>query len=726
MRLNQVLVKSPKAGGLKVSADAAILEADAARDPRFLREQPDEGLEFTDDAGNVMTREVDEADIAARQQLEAEMYEARKADLAEQAGEVERAKAAAASEKLSWRDWIAKNEKNPRDPKVKAEYEAYQKGEIIDYPPGKQPGRGKKKPGLPYRDITPMAKFARRSISNIRRAAPRAGRRLQSFVDTWDEKKARWIDDFRTAKKTIRDNGMDEDSIIRFLDGEEVHLPEPELKAAMQIRRHLREIAAEADANEVLIGKRAAYFPHMMPAAGKTKAGKVKGTKFPPGRGRVEPHIEMGRTSKRKDWVRDLDVLDNYADNTARRISEAAHLGKKHQKLAAEFAKYEDISPEQTKWLKRSIQQITHGPAARTAGGVESGVRLTAALLDLPLAAIYQPGQITATIVSGGLRNSLKAVGKMMVDPGFRKAMQKGAARSGATLPDVVQELAGRVGKASFMKGYLHGIPKLDRAMRVHAFATGEMLLGQADKGSKGARKLLDKLGFEGVDTKVLTPEAVGRKLSDKTQFRTGPAEKPLWASETGLGRFAWQYQHFAYQWGIFVGDVVRKQGIGGMLKLAIAGGLAGEVVGDIRSILKGYGLEDEEMGKRYALDDPEGYLKAITTRSKRFPLDHPVHRALQNFFMVGGAGIWFERGAGMALYPSELGDFGAAFPATRRPIEAAGAIIEAAKAGDVDPISDELIHQIPGIGYSEWTRALTEDKRRTRKRKSRTRTRNR
>jgi hypothetical protein len=143
------------------------------------------------------------------------------------------------------------------------------------------------------------------------------------------------------------------------------------------------------------------------------------------------------------------------------------------------------------------------------------------------------------------------------------------------------------------------------------------------------------------------------------------------------------------------------------MAKLAIAGGLIGEVVGDVRAIAKGYGLEDEEMGKKYDVGDWKGYFKAISTRSKRFPLDHPLHRALQNFFMIGGLGIFFERGAGMALYPDEVGDLGSAFPASRRPIEAVGAITEAARAGDVEPLIEEGIHQIPGVGYSGWTELL-------------------
>jgi hypothetical protein len=659
--------------------------------------------------------------------LEADaMRQAQKEAVTAEAGRVEAEKAAAAGEKLTWKEWVDKNYPEGRGSKRQQtlinEYNKYKK-DIIE-----EGVATYKDPGIPYKPITLASKVFRRSLQNIKHAAPQAGGRLERFVDLWDTKKADWIEDFKTTRKQIRKEKLDEESIIKYLDGqiEETALSEAERIAAREIRKVLDTIAAEAkqvdvasisdEGYEVLMPKgRKSYFPHYFEAAGGKKPGDIS-TKIPPGRGKTEVHLEKHRTSKRKDWVKNLDVLEKYADQTARRISESVMLGKKHEKLWEDFAKYADIDTSQNIWLKKAIRQITQGPEVRTAGKLESGFRLATAWMDLPLAAFYQPGQITSTIVKGGLKSSGKALGKLLTDPGFRRAMQKGAAKSGATLPDVIQELAGvvkgRRGRISkFFKGKLWGIPTADKAMRIHAYAVGDVLLKYAKKGDKGARKLIDQLGFEDMSLSSLDTPMVGRKLSDVTQFRTGPAEKPFWASETGWGRIAYQYQHFAYQWGNLVGDIYKTQGPKGMGKLLIAGGLIGEAIGDIRSIFKGFGLEDEELGERYEKGDIKGYFNAITNRSKRFPFDHPLHRALQNFFMVGGLGIFFERFADLALRPAEIGDVGTVFPAARRPTELATAAAKAVVDRDVEPIKEAIPGLLPGgFGYSGWAKWLEEE----------------
>ena len=78
-----------------------------------------------------------------------------------------------------------------------------------------------------------------------------------------------------------------------------------------------------------------------------------------------------------------------------------------------------------------------------------------------------------------------------------------------------------------------------------------------------------------------------------------------------------------------------------------------------------------------------------------------------------------FERLAGIGLYPDELKDMGAVMPALRRPGELIGGGFEAIKQGDVEPIIEEGIHQIPGIGYSAWTEGMIGgDEERTRPRR--------
>jgi hypothetical protein len=602
----------------------------------------------------------------------------------------------------------------------------------IDYiPPGKAPKPKRVRAPLEkYKDIKWYDK-ARRSLSNIERSAPEAGKKIRAFVDEWDANKARWIEDFRTLRKVVKDNAdMDAEKIVRYLDewdtakAKALKLSPDELGVARQYQAVLSRIADEAEASKILVGRRSKYFPHRFAGPGRYKQAKVDRPRGPGG-GRVDPNLEIPRKKDptRKDWIKSLDILDNYADDVSRRIAEANNLGRKHEKLARAYAKYKDMSPDQVKFHKKAIAQITRSGAIREAAGpIETTIRTATAWLDLMNAAIYQPGQMTATMVKGGFRNSVVALSKIITDPAFRKTISKGARRSGATLPDVVQELAGNLkgtNKATrtwnkYMKGKMWGIPTLDKAMRYHAYAVGDVLLKQADQGKLGARKLLDQLGFEKIETRMLQPEMVGRKLSDVTQFRMGAAEKPLWATNTMAGRFAYQYGHFAYQWGILVRDIYKTQSFTGIAKLMIAGGLAGEIVGNLRALSKGFGFEDlidDKELREIPLDDPDGYLRAFTTRTRRFPLDHPIHRALQNFAMVGGLGVFFERFAEMALRPSEWSDIGTVFPAARRPAAILEGITEAAREGDVEPLLETGKDILPGgLGYSGWAEMLGEE----------------
>jgi hypothetical protein len=251
----------------------------------------------------------------------------------------------------------------------------------------------------------------------------------------------------------------------------------------------------------------------------------------------------------------------------------------------------------------------------------------------------------------------------------------------------------------------------MDKQQRIVAYAVGETMLSEAQAGNKGAMKTLRGLGFT-EDLKTLSPDTVGKRLSDKTQFRTGAAEKPLWASNNEFGKFAYQYKHFAYQWGIMVKDLVRERNFGAIAKMMVVSGVGmGEVVGDIRAVIKGYDpFMDKELQKT-SHGDPIGYLKALTTRSKRFPLTHPIHRLLQNWGMTGGFGLLTEEIFETIQRPSDMDSLSGIIPIARRPIGAIQAIGTAASRGEVEPITDEMLHQIPGVGWSAWTKAMTDPK---------------
>jgi hypothetical protein len=144
-----------------------------------------EGVRVGDDVARVEG----DADAAI---LEADaMRQAQKEAVTAEAGRVEAEKAAAAGEKLTWKEWVDKNYPEGRGSKRQQtlinEYNKYKK-DIIE-----EGVATYKDPGIPYKPITLASKVFRRSLQNIKHAAPQAGGRLERFVDLWDNKKADWI-----------------------------------------------------------------------------------------------------------------------------------------------------------------------------------------------------------------------------------------------------------------------------------------------------------------------------------------------------------------------------------------------------------------------------------------------------------------------------------------------------------------------------------------------------
>jgi hypothetical protein len=634
------------------------------------------------------------------------------------------------AEKLSWSEWVGQKYPDgiPKHLRRQAqkEYQDYAKtfthaegpkkgGPPSTDLPSKAPGKPKKKPRARY--ISRVRMMFGRTLANLEYALPKAGERLKQFVNWWEGQSASTIYDLKQYKKAVRalpDAKNAEQRIISYLDGDQVAwADQKELKLALEIRAQLRNIAQHAENYGVMsdLGPRKTYFPHIFEKdwAGPGEIGPT-GRKARKAGGQQYGHLEKHRESDAENWIRNLDVLEGYADNAWRRISEAIFLGKKHQKIRKLVNSYDirgkgalDPTRKQTDYIKKSIDTITQ--TAQSDPRL-SRLRYAFALLDLPLAAIYQPAQATATAAMAGVWRSIKVAAQLAVQPKFRAAMRESAERSGALRPDVVMELAANAARTSTttgpLKGFMWGIPTLDKAVRVHAFAVGEAVHAAALKGNKHAKNLLETLGFKNFeDPKTIGADQVGLRLSNKTQFRTGPAQKPLWAS-TEMGRFVWQYKHFAYHWGILTRDMfmmAMRGNPGPLVKTITIGGLiTGEVVGDIRATLKGYDpFMDRDIP--YDPDEPEVWLHAVLDRSRRVPISHPLPRILQNWFMIGGAGLFAET----LLEPflrEGWGELGSFVPASRRPLELLEGVTQSTAAGDVEPLTRKLVQQTPVWGY--------------------------
>jgi len=208
------------------------------------------------------------------------------------------------------------------------------------------------------------------------------------------------------------------------------------------------------------------------------------------------------------------------------------------------------------------------------------------------------------------------------------------ALKASALTPDIGIEALGAVRGKWTGGGYMHGIPTMDKAMRVHAFRVGELLHRDAVSGNKGALKSLERLGIK--DASKATPDQVGKLLSDKTQFRTGTLDLPLWSSSP-LGRTATMYTGFMYQHTKFAMGLWRNpiKNAAAIARFAVIGSVAGEAVNDIRSGAKFQNILGNEKFKRKEAD----WIDVL--KNKRIPLTSPLKREIQNLAILGGIGVF-------------------------------------------------------------------------------------
>lgn len=532
--------------------------------------------------------------------------------------------------------------------------------------------------------------------------------------------------------------------VIEILDGKTLideTTPTNVKQAAINYRAMLDQVwrdAVAAGVRKATDLKRQNYFPHKF--AEGWDDNLVQNLHLDKNWNLRESSLEKARLSKRADYRRDLDVMDEYFLSAYRRISEVQNFGKRLQVLRR-FARKHVADKQTAEWLQTNIRRIMGREHPGSFDRFSGHVRHVQALTDLGLAGFYQPIQAINTTLYGGLGRSVRALAKIATD---KPNEVYDAIRSGSLTPDITQELIqGAYGAREHLptraaQKFMWGIPTIDKWTRIHANTVGKMMVGDALKGSKGALKDINGLGF---DFKTLDelkaamdkdPELglkVGKELSDKALFRTGTAELPGWASSTP-GKLATQYTRFMYRHSLFVKDIFAQAGKGNVRPLARLLTVApvmipamAEVLYPIREGLRelarqgvaGEGLDlqrvaGEALGDENLWDEEIQWYHIL--RNKRIPLTHPLMRALQNTTMWGGIGIFqlaLERAMGSSGSPLEAGAKAFAGPVPINMFEAAGSVMK-----DLGNVKEDVewgqppgkytrrwgARQIPFIGY--------------------------
>jgi len=583
-------------------------------------------------------------------------------------------------------------------------------------------------------------------LSRWRRAVMPVIENFES-VHPWLKKQfTKYIDDAETpAMKNIADSWRIKKSlakpeqrmVIDILDGKKVideKTPVNVRSAAINYRAMLDQTwsdAISAGVRKAADRKRQTYFPHKF--AEGWDDNLVQNLHMDKNWNMRESSLEKARLSKRADYRRDLDVLDEYFLSAYRRISEVQNFGKRLEVLRS-FAKKHVTDKATAEWLQMNIRRVM---GREHPGGFErfSGhARHVQALSDLGFAAFYQPVQATNTALYGGLGRSLRAL-KAVVKNAPDEIYD--AIRSRALVPDITQELvAGAYGAregipSRALQKFMWGIPTIDRWTRIHANTVGKLMVGDAMKGgwgSKGALKDIKGLGFDinnladlqkAIDIDPDFALKVGKELSDKALFRSGAMELPGWTSSTS-GKLATQYTRFMYRHSLFVRDIftqARQGNIRPLARLLTVAPVAitgfSEVLFPIREGLREIirqKVSDEDLdmdqvigsatGDENLWDEEVQWYHIL--RNKRIPWTHPLKRSLQNVSMWGGIGVFqmaIERILGASGSPIEVGTKALSGPVAGNIAEGVGSLIK-----DVNRLPEDVEWQeTPGRNTTRW-----------------------
>jgi hypothetical protein len=534
----------------------------------------------------------------------------------------------------------------------------------------------------------------RRNIEKIPEVGPKLAKMFGDFENSWRSEASNAIALRRELTDTM--TKAQKSNLVDVLDGNGRAMDQDVGQAAAILRLKMDELAKHADAGDVLVNYKQDYFPHKFADdtwdfdAPKPLSSQDFGD-------RPNPNLEKSRRSGRTDYRKDVEVLDEYFHDAYRRVSEAHHLGKHLQKaLDSHIA----LQPEIKQYVETAAKRLTGREKSTVVTRFGDKARHIQALSDLGLSAPLQAGQLPFTAAEGGVRRSMRAA--VALAKNYRGEMLK-AIKSGALWPNISHEVSAAAGGK---RGFLWGVPTMDRMMRVHANTVGRLLVEDAMGGNKAAVKQLKKMGFQPPPSSGLTTGAgvqalskyvdkVGQHFTDKTNFRTGVLDMPLWTSSP-VGKMAAQYSQFSYRATKAVTDIMKdttKGNVKPLAKLLATGIITGEVISDVRSMVRGDDtklLEFLQGGSEYSEEEWKDAL-----RNRR--LSTPEKRLLQNMLAIGVGGMYQKGYEMLTDWRKSKAFLG---PVANTAMDAYDATRKSADQETVDPAVEFGLEQLPIWGH--------------------------
>lgn len=310
------------------------------------------------------------------------------------------------------------------------------------------------------------------------------------------------------------------------------------------------------------------------------------------------------------------EALPKYLMESSRRLEQARIFGSQDERAIDAIARLRVEGKDASAAAR--LYAAFADPKQREFSGLARLTNSFHVVSMLSTAGIIQPAQLANTISRVGYLNTLKGVTSL-----FSKHGREWAGSTGATLTDLIHDIAPRDGGISSKWTTIIGLQPLDRANRLASALAGKYHAMEIAKKYAANPKIgrwanqLERMGINPNDVlrqggnltdDQLREAALG--IANDTQFAGTVLDLPM-LRNTPQGQFIYLFKSFALQQGRFVKDLVKKAARGEpgeLIRYATALGTVGagfgEVTAQVKSILSGRERPDEA---------EQRYLEALT-----------------------------------------------------------------------------------------------------------------
>lgn len=442
----------------------------------------------------------------------------------------------------------------------------------------------------------------------------------------------------------------------------------------------------------------------------ESEAGEI--LKAQTGRVKKAGHIEMARVREIPDELREWDpavVFPRYVSQTYRRLARAREFGVEHQRLTKllKGAEKAGLDAKTIRQFRNSIQQV-YEPGNWGLENLAPKVLGFQVLTKMgPTSAVYNLSQHANTVVSEGLGNYVKGLGKMAADTGFRKrsveAFHQGIRQQMEQLVGTDNVFGqGLIGRYVTPGRYLGavGFNLTERGARMAGYAGGvaaaESKAAKALKAGKVITPELKAMGLTPKDVRFFGAQGyflpqverkIGLRSAKKTQFANDFLDLPP-AWQTPEMRLAVQFKNFAYNQSRFLAqEVVRPAA-----RYFETGGKEGSILPLARALtafpVAGQGV----MALRDLMaEQAADVIGAKRKRPRKFDYNHPIAQMAQDSLYVGALGM-----AGDLLQQAAQGRL-AEFVMGPTASDVVSTIEWAARGPDTEDVARYAFQRLPG-----------------------------